>query len=124
METITVEKVKELAANAVREKGEDYIYINPAGVQASPERNSLCFNWSESDGERIPSCIVGNIFNQLGLLQYMEYDSAAMDAVSGVAAVATFDDDAVKVLGRLQVKQDMGTSWGQAFREVFNSDIS
>jgi hypothetical protein len=74
---------------------------------------------------RVPSCIVGNILNQLDLLQFVDYDSSAREAIGEIPYdVASFDPDVIPILARLQVKQDGGMSWGVAFREAFNSDVS
>lgn len=75
----------------------------------------------------VPVCIVGHLFDRLGLLGLLWrttsdhygacqfYDQNTMDEFwTDLAPIVTFDPDAMYLLYRVQVNQDSGEPWGEA----------
>jgi hypothetical protein len=104
---------------AVARRGEDYEYERPLSPQGAP---SGCLYVHDRYTENpTPGCIVGQVyFDLLGRLvpAPLELRICADDINytpnSEWRAEGTFTDGAIRVLGRAQVAQDDGASWGEA----------
>lgn len=117
MRTVNVAKAMHLLRK-VAEDREDFVYDNGGWG------GSGCHNFR--DGQ--PSCIVGHVFAELGLM----FDKAVALGISGSVGVWTsasvlrvdegfgweFTDDALRVLQTAQAAQDLGETWGRAVAEA------
>jgi hypothetical protein len=97
----SLEKAKELLAEAVAEKGEDYVYPE------SDKRGGIC----QYQLEGKPACLVGNVLARHG------WSVEALKAADHVSLWNTYDADlgsASLLLSEAQNKQDRGSTWGEA----------
>lgn len=129
---ITSELAVSLAAEAVRERGENY--VNPSYFfdnriptddivpDGTPRYEGMC-RYVSPDGTA--GCIVGVILNKAGVdletLQKHEGEGA-WNLLSTLRAedILDVDYDARTFLSELQSAQDQGKEWGKALRHAIN----
>lgn len=114
---INYARALELVDQAIKEKGEDYVYTNDQGQTASSETLISCFNWHETDGKMVPGCVVGDALHRAGVrLTEMSKSMAAGDLVEALFMdeVAHITDMAMVFFSRIQNAQDAGSTWGEA----------
>lgn len=121
---LTMERTKELLAEAVAERGEEYVYVTPDGVQVTPECGINCsyVHHRNVEGplpEPVAGCIAGLVLHKAGisLETLTEHENEPAD----VALADLEREAAVRVEGgvsmllrRVQRRQDNGTAWGTA----------
>jgi hypothetical protein len=109
---LTLARTKELLAEAVAEKGADFVYVNKYGHQADDSGDVTCYY---AHGDQ-PGCIVGNVLHRAGVLLD---DLAAFEAqnVDDLASRLFTAEAGVKpLLIHIQAHQDVGVPWGEAVR--------
>ncbi|MFF3363612.1 hypothetical protein [Streptomyces misionensis] len=111
---LTLARAKELLAEAVAEKGADYVYTGPDGEQGNPDRAAECYY---VHGQQ-PGCIVGNVLHRAGvsLADLAQYEGQA--AEDPVEQLTKANVAAVRLLISVQELQDRGTPWGEAVRQA------
>lgn len=125
---LTMERVKELLAEAVAERGEDYVYALPNGTVVTKDNLDPCryVHYENSQGplpEPVAGCIAGLVLHKAGLpLDVIEqyegqYAGAAVRYLtkSGHARVERGVDD---LLTAVQRRQDAAQPWGLAVRHA------
>lgn len=121
---LTLERTKELLAEAVAERGEDYVYSTPEGKIPTPDGSVMCYYvhaWDASGPlpEPVAGCIAGYVLHKAGVpldtLRALERQPA--DRVLGFLErddVARAEPRVRMLLRTIQQRQDAGQSWGQA----------
>jgi hypothetical protein len=124
---IDLATAKRLVNEAVTEKGKNYIYPFNACVYAV-EADTM-YSYVDDDGslqgdavttEDAPACIVGVALYKGGVpLRWLlrnAYKGDAPDILCEAEdfGLLTFDEDVVKWLTCVQIRQDQGVSWGEA----------
>lgn len=114
-------EVKSLAVEAIKEKGVDYVYVNPNGEKIADGTFVNCFNWHHTpDGGRVPGCIVGNILHRAGIsLDDMPHDLNVQGSLEALKDLAMVSREGVIALKYMQWEQDNGATWGAAFEKAF-----
>lgn len=111
----------ELLREAVAEKPEGYIYINPEGETAGVDEYGLslasCDYFDPETGE--PSCIVGQVLAAVGVSMGHFYGHEGSTAGTVLdyldrKNILTVGHKAAKVLTEAQFAQDRGTPWAEA----------
>ncbi|MFF9268639.1 hypothetical protein [Streptomyces rochei] len=112
MITLTLDKAKELLAEAVAEKGEDFVYVNRDGRPVAGLTGADC-HYVHGDQ---PGCIVGHVLHKAGvsLADLSEYEGQGAEDPALDLAGAT--DDACRLLSYAQENQDRGIPWGESVR--------
>jgi hypothetical protein len=128
MITLTLERTKELLAEAVVERGEGYVYTRPDGKQSSPDGSESCFyvhtpDMDASITESVPGCIAGYVLHKAGvpLEALRTCETAPADSAVSHLSMETalsVDSGVAILLREVQVMQDRGRSWGEAVRET------
>lgn len=116
---LALAKAKELLAEAVALKGEDYVYTTPDGKQGSEDWQPRCLY---VHGEQ-PGCIVGHVLHAASVslpVLSAEETNDAEGAVRNLARedVLSYEDGVSRLLQDVQAAQDRGIPWGQALREA------
>lgn len=114
MKTINYELALRALNEAVAKRGYNHVDRNAAkGLQ--------CSNVSLVEGVWVPECIVGTALVWLGVPAewFHEQDCIGVSYVSACGrlqeeGVMQFDDEATRLLGHAQVKQDRKHTWGEA----------
>lgn len=109
---LTLARTKELLAEAVAEKGEDFVYVDEFGQQADESGYVRC-HYVHGDQ---PGCIVGNVLHRAGvpLDELGAYEAQnAGDLFQGLFVA---EGEAVRLLNAVQSRQDLGVPWGEALR--------
>lgn len=95
----------------------DRVYEEPV---LAPSPMTSCYYVHGTGADRTPGCLVGHVFNRLGVsldaLQKYEGDSAE-DVAAHVLEITGHPDDVAEVrsvLDEAQSRQDMGDTWGRA----------
>ena len=129
MKKYTAAETLDALAQAVVEKGADYVYPNEDRIYATTKIDSLgVCAYTTATGE--PSCIAGNVLHRLtpGLYKAIEEQERAAretgnlgehlpGAISSIPTVTDmFTEAAVAALTAAQASQDVGTTWGTAYR--------
>lgn len=111
---ITYALAKEAMERAVAEKGEDYIVNAYSGNQPRSRAAGGICRYSDPYDARKPSCLVGNVFWQWGLLaEAHEHESTnAAEVLRHLSTPST--NSASSLLYWAQVRQDDGLTWGEA----------
>lgn len=122
--SLTLREAIDLTKRAIRAKGWDYVY------PSWEEQNCLNF---EEDGS--PSCVVGHVLSYRGVtLQGLKLKDAEWNCTynyynqSGITSmrgeVVDVDDETEVFLNALQMSQDSGFTWGNAYitalRELYS----
>lgn len=110
---ITLADAIRFAEEAASEKPEGYIYVNPDGEKAG-EFGISCAYWDYEKDE--PSCLVGQVLHKAGLdggpMAYWKASGALIfDLSDQLRGVVEIDYDALDFLGRVQMRQDNGSTW-------------
>lgn len=121
---LNLEKAQELIANAIADKGEDYIYPNAEGGNGTCKYVDREYDndWG-SDHTKVKGCIIGN-----ALITALNLDMEALDGlyVNEESANAFLDylvdekllsgvGEGVRLyFANLQTSQDRGRPWGEA----------
>jgi hypothetical protein len=116
MITLTLERTKQLLAEAVAEKGAEYVYVNRDGDPADGDVSVSC-HYVHGDQ---PGCIVGWVLYRagVGLADLSEYEGrGAEDPVEGLMEAPA---EVRKLLNWAQDYQDQGTPWGEAVRRALS----
>lgn len=95
---------------ALADENPDFEYAQPAGWNS-------CIYWTESkSGQRVPSCIVGHVFDKLGVLDQIpaELISAAVTRIP----IKSDNPNLMKVLREAQSHQDAGVPWGESVQKA------
>lgn len=104
MSKLKLEDAERLVQEVITEKGEDFVY-------ESPESAITCVNWTEDDnGNRVPSCLVGQVLAKIEVLDELSDDREAADAEE--TCEPYFEDAAVLYLIEVQCRQDAGARYG------------
>jgi hypothetical protein len=112
MTFLTLDSAKQAAQEIILEFGEDYVY----------EKDELGFCHYMRDGQ--PSCLVGRIFHRLG------FPLDILVELEGVGPGTMFYRDGweagngvISFLTDLQINQDAGRPWGEAYRKACNGEF-
>lgn len=116
---LSLDKAKELLAEAVALKGEDYVYTTPDGMQGSEDYQPYCLYVHDDQ----PGCIVGHVLHAAGVslpVLLAEETNDAEGALRNLARENTlnYEDGVSQLLQDVQGAQDKGTPWGEAVREA------
>ncbi|MDX3260797.1 hypothetical protein PV336_16370 [Streptomyces sp. MI02-2A] len=111
---ITLDEAKTLLADAVKEKGADYVYQNVD----SPHGNPTCAYFDPTTGA--PSCIVGHVIAAKGATRE-RLDNREQNLYTDVqglvhAEIIKVDNETHALLTIAQEKQDRDVSWGEAVK--------
>jgi hypothetical protein len=121
---LTMERTKELLAEAVAERGADYVYTTPNGTVVTPESGLRCLyvHRNNAEGELpepVAGCIAGLVLHKAGVsLEALRghEDQPADDVLERLETneVARGDAAVRTLLRNVQRRQDDGQPWGQA----------
>lgn len=111
-EAITLNRVREALAQAVATQGKDFIY-NPGGL-------GQCFyrpfpTMVADDPRRLTGCLVGVALDILGVDYDHDDAQPVNEMIDSEDLGDRFTSSAVAYLCTVQVSQDNGASWGQAY---------
>ena len=112
MKTLTYEQATELAEAEIAKEGANYVYPQ---MEIPGGGNCQYFR----DGE--PSCIVGRILAELDVPEKaLAHNLPAWRALGLLDSTGfvTADSKAVDFLQELQMRQDKGMPWGEAYSEA------
>lgn len=116
---LTLDRTKELLAEAVALKGADYVYTTPDGEQGNPDTSPIC---SYVHGEE-PGCIVGHVLHSAGIplaeLRGEERNDAS-GALRGLRGTLHYEDGVAELLMAVQQDQDSGVPWGEALTNALS----
>lgn len=111
------DQVNMLANEAIKVKGEDYVYIDPSGNQAGPHNMGGCW-YVHGANDLTPGCIVGHIIHAAGVsledLREREMGASTLLESLENAAILKADKASRIYLIMVQRAQDLGTPWGAA----------
>lgn len=108
---LTLARTKELLAEAVAEKGEDFVYTNRDGHEVDSDGVTPC-HYVHDDK---PGCIVGNVLHKAGVPLDELSRFEGQDAQEVTRSVCTVEEgDVIRLLSGVQDRQDRGTAWGEA----------
>ncbi|MFE2075215.1 hypothetical protein [Streptomyces misionensis] len=102
----------------------DVVSENPEKVYKAPpampgaEDGSCFYVHVDEDGQEEPGCIVGTVLHRLGvpLAELKEKEGlGSTAAVRGLALRPSLSLTTVGVLRDIQMRQDRGASWGEAY---------
>lgn len=121
---LNLEKAQELIANAIADKGEDYIYPNAEGGNGTCRYVDREYDndWG-SDHTKVKGCIIGNaLITALNLdMEDLadenvneESANALLDYLIEKKHLSGADVEAREYFTRLQTSQDRGRPWGEA----------
>lgn len=124
---LNLAKAQELIAEAVKAKGEDYVYphAQAAGYGSDCKYAEIVENLSDNSWEYVPSCIVGHAFVLGDVMSAADlYDSyynesgadMLIEEMKENEILEGCDDDALAFLGRVQASQDRARPWGEALK--------
>lgn len=116
---LTLDRAKELLAEAVALKGADYVYVNPDGVQASGSFPGDC-HYVHGDQ---PGCIVGHVLHKAGVSLTLLSDQEGQNSYAVLrnlhrASQVSCEEGVEALLGEAQGAQDMAVPWGEAVRQA------
>lgn len=108
---VTEAQVRQALAEAVAEKGDDYVYTNPEGESAKGSAASCYYVHGD-----VPGCLVGNALHRLGVPLWALEARELRGAYSVAKEVIDVTDDrgTYTMLGSVQDAQDNGAMWGDA----------
>ena len=112
---LTLERTKQLLAEAVAEKGADYVYTTPDGEQGNEDVSPNCFYVHGFQ----PGCIVGHVLHKAGvsLASLREEESNnASGVLSSLRPDLPYEPGVDVLLNEAQQAQDQGVPWGEAVR--------
>jgi hypothetical protein len=121
---LTMERTKELLAEAVAERGEEYVYTTQDGKQVTPDSGINCFyvHRRNAEGELpepVAGCIAGLVLHKAGVS--LETLEERENEPADVALMRLASNDVIRgesgvpmLLRRVQRRQDKGTAWGTA----------
>jgi hypothetical protein len=122
---LTLDRTKELLAEAVALKGADYVYTTPDGEQGNPDTQPIC--WYVHGEE--PGCIVGHALHAagvpLGRLREEERNDAGgvLRSLHGDSRLRfTHEDGVAELLAAVQQDQDSGVPWGEALTNALSPE--
>lgn len=115
MELINLEQAISFAEEMIREKGADYIYVNPDGVSSTDGAD--CCNWDRNTNQ--PSCIVGWILYRAGVPEekLIDHNTEAVYMFKEYLEGCDFGK-VFEFLANLQNLQDQGETWGKALEKA------
>ena len=112
MREVTVTEVADVLDEAVRAKGEDFVYSSPG---------TICQYLHGTQ----PGCLVGHVLIRLGasagMLSLQEGQPA--DQVDYDSLGLSIPQNAIDALQKAQTSQDEGDTWGEA-RKAFSGHLS
>lgn len=117
VKTVGITQTLDLLREAVRGRGEDFVYPDKWRLECGPEHfgKGPCLYFTD-DGE--PACIVGFVLSKLGVKQSdLRGSIFSADVVNEWQDKVHFDTEAVHVLRVVQIRQDAGDTWGEAVRQ-------
>lgn len=107
----------------VEKRGVDYLYPRRrwdeipslSSHDAYDPNSTICVNWFEVDGKREPDCIMGHVYQDMGVLHLVPatvdlYGATISLSVAGILLTAR----AQRVFFTAQTAQDRGEPWGLA----------
>lgn len=115
---LTLERAKELLAEAVAERGEDYVYPRS-------DSGPYCYyvhtpDMDASLTEPAPGCIAGYVLHKAGVpletLRRFEGKSVQYP----IAQLVQTEPDVADLLRNVQSRQDERTPWGEAVQRTLN----
>lgn len=126
---LTYAQTKKKLRRIVNLKGHEYMYEYPTYEdEYGVDREALNCHYTDSSGN--PSCLVGALLAEVapGKLKALHsyewddrYDPTAVASIglvgvnpTGVDLSELFEEDALKLVHRVQRKQDDGYSWGES----------
>lgn len=129
---VTMDDAIAMLEEAVAYKGADYDYRAPRMSDLS----FGCVMFFEQNGARVPSCVVGHVTAEMGILHIIEpgWGVTAMQGVlnaegawaesydrSPALGVGGFDPAVAHILLTAQQKQDCGYTWGEALAAAYGT---
>lgn len=113
---LTLDKTKELLAEAVAEKGAEYVYTNPEGQTGSSLGTVKCFY---VHGDQ-PGCLVGHVLHkaEASLTDLAGLEESAAEDVLSYLYDEDYREDVAFLLSEAQGHQDNGVPWGEAVRRA------
>mgnify|MGYP003538018036 FL=1 len=118
MPKLTLEDAKRLVKEVIDERGADFVYQPPKRLDGTNEDapydnyGESCANWViNAAGEREASCLVGKVFDKIGVLDQLPKDQQIETA--GVTCDDYFTEDAVEFLTSVQSVQDLSACYGE-----------
>jgi len=113
MREVTVTEVADVLDEAVRAKGESFVY--------SPQAGDICHYLHGTQ----PGCLVGHVLIRLGAIRgelaLQEGNNA--DGLDYDALGLSIPQNAIEALQKAQEEQDAGRTWGEA-RKAFSGALS
>lgn len=102
-----------LAAAEIAVEGQDFIYkYDERAVHEDGTLGAAACSYYEEDGT--PSCLVGRILHNAGLIDPDTFTREGASAGQLVDSLGGFTPEARATLNRLQSYQDEGYTWGEA----------
>lgn len=113
-------KLRELIAGR-----EDHVYSQVP----HPDYGTACVNWTEEDGKRVGSCLVGKFYESTVGLDDLPANADGWSAHTLTDYVVvntelTLDEDAEQFLEYVQAFQDQSVPWGEAIEKARRSVIN
>lgn len=108
-----------MAAAEIAVEGEDFIYkYDDRAIYSDGSVGDAACSYYEADGT--PSCLVGRILHNAGLINPVTFNREGASAGQVVDSLGGFTPEARAVLNRLQAWQDEGKTWGEALEFASN----
>jgi len=116
---ITLEIARKYAAEAIEERGGDYVYVNEEKARLGHKYDgpNCLYVHRDADDNLTPGCIVGIVLNKAGVsLETLasNNENTISEAASRGQWDVTYDNDALMFLSGAQWCQDMGETWSTA----------
>jgi hypothetical protein len=109
---LTLARTKELLAEAVTLKGEDYVYVNRDGEQAGHDTSCHYVHGDQ------PGCIVGHVLHRAGVSLADLSNYEGQGAEDPASQLTDAGGEVVRLLAFAQEHQDRGVPWGEAVRQA------
>ena len=111
MREVTVTEVADVLDEAVRERGESFVYSPPG---------TICQYLHGTQ----PGCLVGHVLIRLGAIpgELALQEGQPADQVDYQSLGLRIPENAIDALQAAQIEQDEGRTWGQA-RKAFNGAL-
>lgn len=119
---ITLADAIRFTEEAISEKPEGYVYINPDGDVAG-EADISCSYWDRKKDE--PSCLVGQVLHKAGLGEtifgWKHSGYWIGELAHELSRSLEIDEDALQFLERVQERQDQGSTWAESLKAGFKA---
>ena len=108
---IDLARARELVAEQVAKKGEDFVYAAPAEMK-SMDGYAGFYNHAPGDAKAVPGCLFGHMFDDLGVLDRVSEGASPGPILQGMGWDVS--KQALMYMSSVQSRQDSGTAWGEA----------